>query len=66
VEASSVPSFDNGVLKLDETHAGVIGYVIGGIAATNPYPEATCASNLMYAVTLNPSKATKTVRLTKP
>jgi hypothetical protein len=66
VEADGVPGFDNGVLKLDEMHAGVIGYVIGGIAATNPYPEATCASTLMYTVTLNPSKPTKTVRLTEP
>jgi hypothetical protein len=64
--SGGVPSFNNGVLKLDEARPGVIGYLIGGIAATNPYPEASCASNVLYAVTLNPAKPTRTVRLIKP
>jgi hypothetical protein len=66
VAAEGVPSFDNGVLKLDEASAGVIGYLIGGIAATNPYPAASCASDVLYTVALDPAKPTKTVRLTKP
>ena len=45
----------------------VIGYVVGGIAATAPYPgPATCASDMIYAVTLDPTAATRTVRLDNP
>lgn len=56
------------VIALDEiTKPTVIGYVIGGIASTLPYPgPATCASNMIYAVTLVPDRATKTVKLTAP
>ena len=66
VAVEGVPSFNNGVLKLDESKAGTIGYLVGGIAATDPYPAASCASDLLYRVTLDPVKPTKIERLTKP
>lgn len=56
------------VVQLDDVkEPTVIGYVVGGIASTKPYPgPATCVSDQLYAVTLSTAGATNTVRLTAP
>lgn len=67
--APGVPAYDNGVLRLDEiTTPTVVGYLVGGIAATAPYGinGPTCASDLVYTVTLDPTVATKTTKLVAP
>lgn len=58
----------NGTLLLDEVKAPVVvGYIFGGIASTLPYPgKATCASNKVYRVILDPGSTTRTVELTAP
>lgn len=68
VIASNIPLATPGVLQLSGiTSTSVIGYLLGGIAATAPYPgSATCASNMFYKVTLNPTQPTNTVELQKP
>lgn len=68
VIASNIPLATPGVLQLSGiTSTSVIGYLVGGIAATAPYPgSATCASNMFYKVTLNPTQSTNTVELQKP
>jgi hypothetical protein len=49
------------------TSASVIGYMVGGIASTLPYPNgATCASSMFYQVTLNPTQPTTAVQLQLP
>lgn len=67
VMADGLP-LDNGVILLDRIkERTVIGYIFGGIASTLPYPgKATCASNRVYAVTLDPKRATRTVKLEAP
>lgn len=67
VMADGLP-LDNGVILLDRLKTRtVIGYIFGGIASTLPYPgEATCASNQVYTVTLDPKHATRTVELNAP
>lgn len=57
-----------GVINLGAiTSTSVIGYLVGGIASTAPYPNgATCASNMFYRVTLNPSQPTNSVQLQAP
>jgi len=67
--APGVPAYDNGVLRLEQISGPtVIGYLVGGIAATQPYSAdgPTCASNMIYTVTLSPKVATKTIELTAP
>lgn len=45
----------------------VIGYLVGGIASTAPYPAGkTCASPTYYEVTVTPGSATNTTKLTLP
>jgi hypothetical protein len=58
----------NGVLVLERfSTSNVIGYIFGGIASTLPYPgKATCASNKVYAVILDPRKGTTTVPINSP
>jgi hypothetical protein len=64
VPADGPAHFENGVFQLDQIRAAVtVGYLIGGIAADKPYPENTCASNLIYTVNLDPQKPSRTVRL---
>jgi hypothetical protein len=68
VIASGVQQATPGVLQLSAiTGTSVVGYMVGGIASTAPYPSgATCASNMFYQVTLNPSQPTNTVPLQAP
>jgi len=69
---SDVPQYSNGVIKLNEIKDKiVIGYLIGGIAAEIPYASSkgnagTCASNLIYRVTLDPNQSTPTIKLQAP
>lgn len=67
VPAGAAP-MDNDVILLDKIDkAQVIGYVVGGIAAQQPYAGPnTCASNVIYRVTLNPAAATSTAKLSMP
>lgn len=67
VMADGLP-LDHGAILLDRLAAPtVIGYIFGGIASTLPYPgKATCASNRVYAVTLDPRRATGTIKLAAP
>lgn len=67
--AAGVPTYDNGVLRLDQiTEPTVVGYLVGGIAATTPYSVngPTCASDIIYTVTLNPNVPSKTTELQAP
>lgn len=67
VLASGVPVREDVLLLRRIQSPLVIGYIFGGIASTLPYPgKATCASNLVYAVTLDPRNATRTVELQPP
>jgi hypothetical protein len=67
VIATRVPQATDGVVQLNGiTKPTVIGYVVGGIAATAPYPSSqgtSCASGTLYQVTLNPTRPTNTVLL---
>lgn len=67
VMADNLP-LSNGVLLLDRiTAPTLVGYIFGGIASTLPYPgKATCASNVVYAVILDPRQATQTILLSPP
>ncbi len=67
VLADGLP-LDHGVILLDRITAPTkVGYIFGGIASTLPYPgKATCASNRVYAVILDPRSATKTLKLEAP
>jgi len=66
--ASGIPLATPGVLQLSSiTGTSVVGYMVGGIASTAPYPNgATCASSTFYQVTLNPTQPTSTVQLQAP
>ncbi|HXA17146.1 MAG TPA: hypothetical protein VN380_09155 [Thermoanaerobaculia bacterium] len=67
VMANGLPVKDEVILLARIRSPVVIGYIFGGIASTLPYPgKATCASNMIYAVTLDPTKPTTTVRLAAP
>lgn len=69
VIASGVQQVTPGVITLNSiTGTPIVGYLIGGIAATTPYSAngVTCASNMFYTVTLNPTQATNTVPLQVP
>jgi hypothetical protein len=68
VIASGMPLATPGVLQLSSiTGTSVVGYMVGGIASTAPYPNgATCASSMFYQVTLNPAQPTNTVELQAP
>jgi hypothetical protein len=68
VIASGMPLATPGVLQLSAiTSTSVVGYFVGGIASTAPYPNgATCASSIFYQVTINPSQASNTVQLQTP
>lgn len=67
VLASGVSTVGSSILNLDGiTSPGVVGYVVGGIAATAPYASTkgtSCASGTIYSVTLNPTQPTNTVLL---
>jgi hypothetical protein len=68
-DAPGVPAYDNGVLRLDQiTAPTVVGYLVGGIAATAPYSVKgpTCASDIIYTVTLDPTLPSKTIELHAP
>ncbi len=60
----------NGVLQLDQlSERTVIGYLVGGIASNMPYGSnpnegVTCASNLVYMVSIDPTTASQTVEPT--
>ena len=60
VIATGMPQATDGVVQLTGiTSPTVIGYVVGGIAATAPYPSShgtSCASGNLYQVTLNPAE----------
>lgn len=70
VIADGTPTATGGVLQLNAIPStSVIGYLVGGIAASVPYPSTqgtSCASNTIYTVTLNPAQPTNTVLLTIP
>jgi hypothetical protein len=70
VPVSSAPQVTDGVLQLNAISAkSVIGFLVGGIAATAPYSgpdKITCASPMFYQVTLDPSQPSQTVRLQAP
>jgi hypothetical protein len=68
VIASGLTEATPGVLQLSSIKGTtVIGYMVGGIASTAPYPNgATCASNMFYQVTLNPAQPANTVQLQLP
>jgi hypothetical protein len=68
VIASGMTEATPGVLQLSAiNNTSVIGYMVGGIASTAPYPgNGTCASVMFYKVTLNPTQPTNTVQLQAP
>lgn len=67
VPAPGVPQAVAGVIRLSQISSpSVVGYMVGGIAATGRYAAPTCASNVFYQVTLNPSQPTATVQLQLP
>lgn len=68
VIGSGVPQTTPGVLQLSSiTSPTVVGFMVGGIASTAPYPNgATCANAVFYQVTLNPTQPTNTVQLQMP
>ena len=69
VIASNMPQVTPGVLQLNSlTSVTVVGYLVGGIAATTPYSAngPTCASNMFYQVTINPTQPTNTIQLQAP
>jgi hypothetical protein len=70
VIASGIPQATPGVLQLSGISATtVVGYFVGGIAATVPYPAAngaSCASGIIYQVTLNPKQPTDALQLQAP
>jgi hypothetical protein len=69
VIASGVQQVTPGVVTLNSiTSTSVVGYLVGGIAATVPYSAngPTCASNMFYTVTLNPTQPTNTIKLQAP
>jgi hypothetical protein len=67
VMANGLPVKDEVLLLARIKSPVVVGYIFGGIASTLPYPgKATCASDMVYAVTLDPTKPTTTVRLKPP
>ncbi len=69
VIASGLQQVTPGVITLTSiTTTSTVGYLVGGIAAATPYSAngPTCASNMFYTVTLNPTQPTNTVRLQAP
>ncbi|SRR5579871_223450 len=68
IRAGAVPHYSNEVLKLDNISGpGVIGYLVGGMTADTMYaPANSCASNMIYTVSLDPSKPTATKLLVAP
>ncbi|HQR34258.1 MAG TPA: hypothetical protein PLK30_16080 [Blastocatellia bacterium] len=68
VIAPGLPQATPGVLQLSSiTSTSVVGYMVGGIAATAPYPNgSTCACSTFYQVTLNPAQPTNAVQLQMP
>lgn len=70
VIADGIAQTTDGVIALNPiTSTSVIGYTVGGIAASAPYASAkgtSCASNIFYAVTLNPRLPTKATLLQIP
>jgi hypothetical protein len=64
VIASNVPQMTPGVITLNQlTGTPTIGYLVGGIASTQPYSArgGTCAANMLYTVTINPTQPTTNV-----
>lgn len=68
IASTAIAHYSNEVLKLDEMKGKpVIGYLIGGMTADTMYaPPNSCASNMIYAVTLDPSQPTATQLLVAP
>lgn len=69
VIATGLQQVTPGVITLNSiTSTSTVGYLVGGIAAATPYSAngPTCASNMFYTVTLNPTQPTNTIRLTAP
>lgn len=69
VIASGVPQVTPGVITLNSlTSVTSIGYLVGGINATQPYSAMgpTCASDMFYVVTINPTQPTNTIQLQAP
>jgi hypothetical protein len=69
VIASGVQQTTPGVLQLNSlTGVTVVGYLVGGIASTQPYSAngPTCASSMFYTVTINPTQPTNTIQLQAP
>lgn len=69
VIASGMQQVTPGVITLNSiSSTSVVGYLLGGIAATTPYSAngTTCASNMFYTVTINPTQATNTVPVQLP
>jgi hypothetical protein len=69
VIASGVPQLTPGVITLSSlTNATTVGYLVGGINATQPYSSMgpTCASDMFYVVTINPTQPTNTIQLQAP
>lgn len=58
--AEGIPTYGNGVVKLDELHGEtVLGYIFGGIASNSPHVRgvpgaASTASNLIFEVVIVP------------
>jgi len=74
IAAAGIPH-RHGVILLDELRKPqLVGYLVGGIAATGPYsprvassPSAfSCTSSLLYRVILDPQTATKSLLLRQP
>jgi hypothetical protein len=65
---SGITQATPGVLQLSAiTSKSVVGYFVGGIASTAPYPNnATCASSMFYQVAISPAQPTNTVQLQAP
>ena len=68
--APGVPTYDNGVIKLDElTQHQTLGYIFGGIVSTLPNPSQvagtnTLASNQIFEVICTPVPEPATIVIT--
>jgi len=65
IVAQGIPTYENGVLKLDElTEPTLLGYLYGGIAANQGNQGKTVASNLIFEVMYQPVPEPNTFVLT--
>jgi hypothetical protein len=62
--ADGVPTYENGVLRMDELTAGqTLGYIVGGMVSDQGNGGHTGASNLIFEVVYRPVPEPQTVRI---